>query len=58
MGHDTLVMLEYTIVLEGHAASIFTSYHIITWCFNPEDSDMDLHCHEKLKSYITELLNS
>jgi hypothetical protein len=27
---------------------ILVSYHITTWHYNPEDSDMNLHCHENL----------
>jgi len=27
------------------------SYHNITWCYNPEDLDLNLHHHENLKSH-------
>jgi len=28
------------------------SYHITTWCHNPEDHNMNLQCHENLKSCL------
>jgi hypothetical protein len=34
------------------SSSAFVSYCNTTWCHNPEDLDLDLHCHENLKSLI------
>jgi hypothetical protein len=46
-----------TNVLEDHDASIYTSemlvsnYHT-TWCNNPQNYKLYLHCHENFKSCI------
>jgi len=31
---------------------MLVDYHITTQCHNMENHEMDLHCHENLKSHI------
>jgi hypothetical protein len=38
------------------SSKTLVSYHITTWCHNPEDHDLNIHHCENLKSHIAGLL--
>jgi len=33
------------------ASKTLVSYNVTAWCHNSEDYNLNLHCHENLKSY-------
>jgi len=45
--------IHFTLKMEAAWPSkTLESYHIITWCHNPEDDNLNLYYHENLKSWI------
>jgi hypothetical protein len=34
----------------ARSSETLVSYHITTWCHIPQDNDLNLHCHNNLKS--------
>jgi len=46
----------FTLKMEAARTSeTLVPYHNNTWCLNPEDLGINLHCYENLKSLITRL---
>jgi hypothetical protein len=37
----------------ARSSKTLVSYHNTAWCHNPEDFDLDIHCHENLESHVS-----
>jgi len=45
--------IHFTLKMEtARSSKTMVSYHNTTWCHNPENLDLNFHCHENLKSWM------